>query len=148
MEISQYYLARLAKVKIQVVENKVVVYYKDLFHDQKEELDLKEISPKIINSRSGDPNWSNVGWSLIAIGSISAMLLFFRVFDRSVYLATAIPLLILAVIAFILRTIKNDYVVFRRNTGQIAFSIRLHGKSREIAENMVKYIISHIEQNN
>lgn len=146
MEISQYYPARLAKVKIQVVENRVTIYYKDLFHDQKEELGLKEISPKYINSRPGDPNWSNIGWFFISVGAVFAMLLFFQVFDRSVYLAIAIPLLILAAIAFILRTIKNDYVVFRRNTGQIAFSIRLSGKNREVAENMVKYIVSHVEQ--
>ena len=149
MEIIQFYPARLARIKVEALDDKIIFHYKNLIHETVEELDYRDIDPKVTRERAGDAGWSNIGWFFVVAAALFGWLWMLGYIDQGRCLTFAIPLFLFALIAFTLRAvIKYDYIIFRRKTGQLLLPFRLGSKNRDATEIMVERLIAKIEEAN
>ncbi len=146
MEITCHVPAQLGKYRIQALDNSIIITFIGLLGQHQEEIDYRELNPKIIHGKTGDRGWSNFGYFFIFLDL--PILFLQKFFSREVFFILLAPFLIFAAIAFILRYIQFEYAGFRSNTGGPSVFVRLQGRNREERERMLEYLAKKIQQAN
>ncbi|MBI5301145.1 MAG: hypothetical protein HY868_03335 [Chloroflexi bacterium] len=133
------------RVKIQALDQKVVVTSKNLLREYTEEYEYSELRPKVIRGKTGESEWTNLGWIVLILFLISSLTLG-NLINFSVNRILILVLGCFAVITFSLRLVKYDYVWFYTDKNEFAFSMKLSGPNRELGEDIIKYITGKISQ--
>jgi hypothetical protein len=149
VEITQYYPAQLARVRIQVFDDKMIVQCKSLFRETVEEVNYRDINPDGMRERSGDPGWTSIGWFFIVLAALVGWLWMFGAISELLCLMLAVPLFVFAAVSFVLRAVvKYDHVVFRRKTGQLVLPFKLGARNRQGSQIVLESLIARIERAN
>jgi len=139
----------LERQKIIALEDRVFIEYTSPIKEYRIEYEYRELKPRVVRGRGGDPGWTNLGNYLlggafmIALGSV----FIFRTFlDSPYYTITLSGLVALGLVAYCLRLVKYDKVWFDEKDGSSGFLIKLTKHNREEAEKMISYITEKINQ--
>ncbi len=147
MEISQFYLGDyFGRLRIQALEDRVIITYKNLLREYSYEYSYNELKPNVARGRMGDRGWNTLGWFLLLLNFLVALVFSYvkRFVTLDIYRLIAIGLTIPMIIAFSLQLIKYEFVAFVTRHGNSAFIIKLAGGQREIADKMVAYITERV----
>ena len=156
MKISQTYPPDyLGRQEIEILDDRIILVYKNLIHEYREEFDYSELKPKIVRGRSGESGWATIGGNLLGLAVVTSVIFLFlsitaigtaRDLFRIVF-GVEIGLIVLALFAFTSRAvIKYDYASFSTKDGGHAFTLKLTKQDRELCERMIALIIDKARQ--
>ena len=139
----------LERQNITALEDKMIVEYKTPIKEFRVEYKYDELNSRVVRGRSGDPNWTNIGYVFVSIMFVITFVLtlvFPGIFKNLYYRLLPLGLAGLAVIAFCLRLIKYDKVWFDDKHNNTACVIKLTTNNREHGEKIISYIVDKINK--
>ncbi|MEK6751379.1 MAG: hypothetical protein AABZ00_03855 [Chloroflexota bacterium] len=134
---------------ITALEDKVIVEYKTPIKEYRVEYKYNELKSRVVRGKSGDPNWTSIGYFLISAMFVLTFVLTFvfpGIFKDPYYRLLPLGLAGLALIAFSLRLIKYDKVWFDDKHDNTACVIKLTTSNRENGEKIISYMIDKINK--
>ncbi len=136
MQIVYYEISdALSKYTITTYEDKVTISYKNLVKDLQREFKYTELVESN-RGKFGAKEWADIGAGLIAIAFLVLVFLSFTIIARTI----SGTLVILSLIPFALRFIKEEWVSFYKPNSEFAFAIKITKRNKEDAEKVIKFI--------
>jgi hypothetical protein len=139
----------LERQNITALEDKLIVEYETPIKEYRVEYKYNELNSRVVRGKSGDPNWTTIGYYLISttiVLTVILTLVFPGVFKDAYYRLIPLGLMGLALISFCLRLIKYDKVWFDDKHDNTACVIKLTSSNRENGEKMISYMIDKISK--
>jgi len=148
MKLIQNYPAHyLGKQTITALDDKLIIQYRNLLSEYTIVHKYSEISKRTVTGRSGDHQWTELGWYLllmIAIIRILTIYLFPGV--NEVAVRVSLVLLVFGLIAHLMRFVKTERVYFYSKGNESIFEIKITNRNNEISRKIVEYIKEHIAE--
>ncbi len=150
MEITQTYLANyLGKQTLVALEDKVILHYKNLYKEFTVEFEYSEFRAKTTKGREGDSSWTSLGWNLFiwaAIGYLGLRLVFPPIRENIIFSWFFSILLIFSFVSHLMRFVKDDTIAFFDKENHYIFEIKVSGKNKTAALEMVEFITNRISR--
>ena len=138
------------KRKIAALEDKVTIEYKSLFREAQFEYKYDElIESKVITGKTGEPAWTNLGYSLflaLMLLVIVTSIVFPSAFQNPFLKIFLVGIAVLMVVAFILRLVKNDCIWVESKEGHTFFIMILSRQNQDQGEKTINYILEKIDE--
>ncbi|MBI2331882.1 MAG: hypothetical protein HYU84_06960 [Chloroflexi bacterium] len=138
----------LERQRITAFEDKSVVVYNNLVGEYRVEYKYNDLKSRITRGKSGDSEWTNIGYFFLSIMFVSTFILaliFPEYLERPLYKMLPTGLAVLSLIAFSLRLVKYEKIWIYGKDNNVACMIKLTKDSRERGENITGYILDRIE---
>ncbi|MFA5260046.1 MAG: hypothetical protein WC450_02330 [Candidatus Omnitrophota bacterium] len=144
MKLVEKYIYDYLGTKVMTLEESGFrVSYKNLISSSSRIFDYSEFKPKFEDVQYGETGWDNFGWFFIII-SIILSFVDEIIKDKAVLIIVAYTMgasLVLAILFFLLKFYKKNYVYFFNKDNQGYIAIKSNDKSKAFIDELKKRIL-------